>query len=79
MVSVTINEKGLDEIKRFLSTYHCLGADNLTLAQMEDWAYEATQAYDERGEAVIELKAWDCVLGCPKELVLDESGLDFSD
>lgn len=79
MASVTINEQGLDEIKRFLATYHRLGADNLTLAQMEDWAYEAAQAYEATGEAAIELKAWDCVLGCPKELVLNEAGLDFED
>lgn len=77
MVSVSINENGLAEIQGFLATYHREGADNLTLSQLEDWAYAATLAHEETGVASIEIKAWDCVLGVSKELILDERGLDI--
>ena len=79
MPNATINEQGLEEIKRFLATYHVAGADSLTLSQLEDWAYDAEQSYADTGVAAIALKPWDCVLGVAKELQLNESGINLEE
>lgn len=71
-----VNDKGLAEIKAFLSEKHKLGGDHFTPAMLHAWAQEAEFQLDEGNPASIEIRSFDSVSGHTEDYTISNEGLN---
>lgn len=71
----TVNERGLAEIKDFLSANHRKG-DNFSVEMLRAWAADAEFQLGEGNPATIELRPVDSVHGRTLEYTISPAGLD---
>lgn len=59
-----INEKGMEEIARFLADHHRLGGDRFGPSELAAWARDAERQMGEGNGAIIEISASQSITGC---------------
>ena len=74
----TVNETGLNEIKKFLAAHHKKGGDYFTLEMLQAWASDAEFSFTEGNGATIEIRAWDSANNRTETYTISPEGLDFS-
>ena len=75
----TVNNAGLEEIRRFLAEHHKLGTDHFDADMLGDWATDAEDSANNGGPAMIEVKAYDARLGHAVTYTISDSGMDCED
>lgn len=59
-----INEKGMEEIARFLADHHRLGPSHFGPSELAAWARDAERQMGEGNGAIIEISASQSTTGC---------------
>lgn len=72
----TVNERGLEEIKEFLTANHKKGGDHFAHDMLRAWAADAEFQLAEGNPATIEIGAKDCIHGYSMEYCISDAGLD---
>ena len=72
----TVNEQGLDEIKKFLAANHKKGGDHFDRDMLLAWAADAEFQLAEGNPATIEIRSWDSIHGYTQEYCISDAGLD---
>ena len=73
----TVNEAGLNEIKKFLAAHHKKGGD-FTREMLQAWASDAEFSFTEGNGATIEIRSWDSANNRTKTYTISPEGLDVS-
>ena len=73
----TVNETGLNEIKKFLAAHHKKGGDHFTLEMLQAWASDAEFSLMEGNGADIEIRAWDSINNCTETFTISPEGLGY--
>jgi hypothetical protein len=71
-----VNERGIEEIRQFLSENHKKGGDHFTRSMLKAWAADAEFQLDEGNPPIIELKSWDSVHGRTQTYTISDEGID---
>ena len=76
VTTYTVNEQGLNEIKKFLAANHKKGGDHFDRDMLLAWAADAEFQLAEGNPATIEIKSWDSIHGYTQEYCISDAGLD---
>lgn len=76
VTTYTVNEQGLNEIKKFLAANHKKGGDHFDRDMLLAWAADAEFQLSEGNPATIEIKSWDSIHGYTQEYRISYAGLD---
>ena len=75
----TVNEAGLNEIKKFLAAHHKKGGDHFTREMLQSWAADAEFSLTEGNGASIEIRSWDSSNNRAETFTVSPEGLDYED
>ena len=73
----TVNEAGLNEIKKFLAANHKKGGDHFTREMLQAWAADAEFSLTEGNGASIEIRSWDSSNNRAETFTVSPEGLEY--
>ena len=73
----TVNEAGLNQIKKFLAAHHKKGGDHFTPEMLHAWASDAEFSLMKGNGADIEIRAWDSINNCTETFTISPEGLGY--
>ena len=73
----TVNEAGLNQIKKFLAAHHKQGGDHFTREMLQAWAADAEFSLTEGNGASIEIRSWDSSNNRAETFTVSLEGLDY--
>ena len=79
MKNFTVNEKGLAEIRQFLSENHKLGGNHFDKSMLLAWAKDAEFSLGEGNQAIIEIISYQSSSGHTVTFTVSNEGIDWEE
>jgi len=76
ITNYSVNDKGIKEIKQFLSNNHKLGGAHFTQEMLYAWAANAEFQLEQGNTPTIELNAWESIYNRAQEFEISDLGID---
>ena len=73
----TVNEAGLNQIKKFLAAHHKKGGDHFTPDMLQAWAADAEFSLTEGNGPTIEIRSWDSANNRAETFTVSPEGLEY--
>ena len=73
----TVNEAGLNQIKKFLAAHHKQSGDHFTREMLQAWAADAEFSLTEGNGASIEIRSWDSSNNRAETFTVSPEGLEY--